>query len=193
MKKQFYILFLLAIFTTTSSVRVNAQFMPGEKGRYMFENSYFLIKNLDGGWLQLEGQPTSFRKSKLVLGDRAVASGYAMFLCFPKGNAYQIQVQFSDKKNTWGVLEIEKTLKKDDARVYLTRDDIKDENYIIHPQRFLIQEAPQGVFIRSTDGRYLRYDNEKKTVVLSSEDPANYKEHNMDKYFMWMVDQPVTF
>ena len=192
MRKQLYRLGALIILTLMISTEGHAQFYPGEKGQYMFENCFFQGQPFDGGWLQLEGQPTSFRKTKLVVGERAIAD-YTKFLCFPRGNAYHIQFHFSDENNTWGVLEIEHTLKKGEGEVYLVRDDIKDENYIIHPQRFLIQEAPHGVFIRSTDCRYLRYDPEKKGVILPSEEPANYKEHEENKYFMWSVSQAVSF
>jgi len=192
MRKQLYHLCLLGILALMLSTEGHAQFRPGEKGQYMFENCFFRAQGFDHGWLQLEGQPSSFRKTKLVVGERAVAD-YTKFLCFPRGNAYHFQFHFSDENNTWGVLEIEPTLKKGEGEVYLVRDDIKDENYIIHPQRFLIQEAPQGVFIRTMDGRYLRYDPEKKGVILSSEDPANYKEHEENKFFMWSVSQAVSF
>ena len=184
MKKLLLRLFLPAMLVFLLSPSAQAQFLLGKMAKYRFENLFFANNHLEGGWLQLEGKPSSFRKSKLVLGPSSTEP-YAQFLCYPKGEAYHIQMKFKDE--SWGVLEIDDTFKKEGAKVNFVHDDVKGENFIVHPQRFLIQDAGNGYYIRSMDGRYLFYDFDKKVLMLSSKDPSDYEETYKDKQFMWII------
>ncbi len=89
-----------------------AQFRVGERGVYQFRNLFFADHPMfDGGWLQMEGNPASHKKSKLLLADRELGER-AKFNCYPKGESYLLQVQFGNAWKTWENIEIENTFEK---------------------------------------------------------------------------------
>lgn len=193
---QFMFIGLFALFFNSHAVgqlvaEKKQNFNIGVNGGYQFQSVFCEDGDRVDGWLHLEGNPLTFRKSKLVRGPRG-SDGQSIFLCYPKGKGYHIQMRLDGEPEDAAALEIQNTLKKEGARVFLVDKIHSDDgNYIIHPQRFLIQKAPRGYFIRSTDGRYLRCDLQSKDVYLTSEMPSVWTFQGSDKSFMWNIYWPL--
>ena len=162
-----------------------AQFDSSKKGTYAIENVFADTRAGDtsGSWLQLEGSPDSYTRAKLVLAPRTF-SPHGRFALFRQKQGYQVQVQFSDK--SWGNWEVEKTFKKDGARIFLEKRTVDGKNMIINPQCFLIQKAPEGYYIRTMDGRYLWYNTEKKVVEFTGKQPESLIKAKQS-LFMWFI------
>ena len=161
MRKNTLRLLFLGLFGILLNSAVYAQFDSKTKGSYAIGNIFLEKPGRAGGWLQFEGSPETYIKTPLGHGERTF-SRHGKFAIFPQKKGYQLQVQFMDE--TWGNWEIEDTFKKEGARIHLMNTTIDDGNQIVNLQRFLIQKAPQGYFIRTMDGRYLWYNYAKKAI-----------------------------
>ncbi|MGM0376888.1 MAG: hypothetical protein ACQEQ0_08930 [Bacteroidota bacterium] len=186
MKNHFYKLCILGLLILMPGIEGNAQFHETSDK----PSSGRIMNAFNGKFLQLEGNPTSYKKSKLVLGDR-VHGGSGQFLLFSKeGDGYLMQIQFDDAGNTWGNVELEKTFKKEGAELFLNDKEVEGDNYIVHPQRFLIQGTTRGShYIRSLDGRYLRCDHKTKKVFFTSKKPSDFEgPANEESQFEWIFN-----
>lgn len=107
-------------------------------------------------------------------------------MIYDKGNGYLIQVQFGD--GTWCNVTVEDTFKKEGAQIYLENRHVKGDNKLFHTQRFRIEEKRHGgYYIRSMDGRFLRYDYKKREVNFTATRPGDYSNDREEQSFTWYI------
>ena len=166
-----------------------------EKGLYVIRNVG--MKNFHGqankSYLNLSktiktAKDLKMSKPQLVMGKEYMSSD-GQFYLIPEGDVYQIKSVYND--NTWGVLTIEDTFKKEGARVFVEYDEIKADNKITHRQRFRLEKTKNGnYFIRTLDGRYLRSSIDDKFKLGLSPKGLNSEEPKRQEFSEWSISKP---
>lgn len=180
MQKKLLGLLFLGVFGILLNSGVYAQFDSSKKGSYAIRNCFL---SANSGWLQFSGNDQTYTKTSLGQGARTF-NNYGKFALFPEKDGYKLQVQFTDK--TFGNWEVEETFKKEGARIFLMDRTLDSDNLIVNSQRFLIQKASEGHYIRTMDGRYLWYDLAKNAVELTGQQPESLPA-SQAKMFMWFI------